>query len=105
MDSPEFDLREFRFKPIKDVNIKNTYSFTSHIAVYETCALQYKFYKELEFMPVRANAMLFGTLVHETIEDVHRAALRHEEQTITKENVSRWFDSNYVSLTDRKSVV
>lgn len=99
VDSPEFDLREFDFKPIKDVNIKNTYSFTSHITVYETCALQYKFYKELEFMPVRANAMLFGTLVHETIEDIHRAALRHEEQTITAENVSRWFDSNYVSLT------
>ena len=99
VDSPEFDLKEFDFKPIKGVNIKNTYSFTSHITVYETCALQYKFYKELEFMPVRANAMLFGTLVHETIEDIHRAALRHEEQTITEENVSRWFDSNYVSLT------
>ncbi len=99
VDSPGFDINEFNFKPIKDVNIKNTYSFTSHITVYETCALQYKFYKELEFMPVRANAMLFGTLVHETIEDIHRAALRHEEQTITEENVSRWFDSNYVSLT------
>lgn len=98
VESPGFDIREFDFKPIKDVNIKNTYSFTSHITVYETCALQYKFYKELEFMPVRANAMLFGTLVHETIEDIHRAALRHEEQTITEENVSRWFDSNYVSL-------
>jgi DNA helicase-2/ATP-dependent DNA helicase PcrA len=99
VESPGFDISEFDFKPIKDVNIKNTYSFTSHITVYETCALQYKFYKELEFMPVRANAMLFGTLVHETIEDIHRAALRHEEQTITEENVSRWFDSNYVSLT------
>lgn len=99
VDSPGFDIKEFDFKPIKDVNIKNTYSFTSHITVYETCALQYKFYKELEFQPVRANAMLFGTLVHETIEDIHRAAIRHEEQTITEENVSRWFDSNYVSLT------
>ena len=99
VDNPEFVLREFDLKLIKDVNIKNTYSFTSHITVYETCALQYKFYRELEFMPVRANAMLFGALVHETIEDVHRAALRHEEQTITEENVSRWFDSNYVSLT------
>ena len=98
-ESAGFDITEFSFKPIKDVNIKNTYSFTSHITVYETCARQYKFYKELEFQPVRANAMLFGTLVHETIEDVHRAALRHEEQTITAENVSRWFDSNYVSLT------
>ena len=99
VESPGFDISEFDFRPIKDVNIKNTYSFTSHITVYETCALQYKFYKELVFMPVRANAMLFGTLVHETIEDIHRAALRHEEQTITEENVSRWFDSNYVSLT------
>ena len=61
VESPGFDIREFDFKPIKDVNIKNTYSFTSHITVYETCALQYKFYKELEFMPVRANAMLFGS--------------------------------------------
>lgn len=99
VESSTFDLHKFDFKPIKDVNIKNIYSFTSHIMVYETCTLQYKFYKELEFMPVRANAMLFGTLVHETIEDIHRAALRHEEQTITEENVRRWFESNYESLT------
>lgn len=95
----EFKLSEFEFKPIKDVNIKQTYSFTSHITVFETCALQYKFYKELEFMPVRASAMLFGTLVHETIEDIHRAAIRHEEQKITKENITDWFEANYISLT------
>lgn len=95
----KFKLSEFEFKPIKDINIKQTYSFTSHIAVFETCALQYKFYKELEFMPVRASAMLFGTLVHETIEDIHRAAIRHEEQKITKENITDWFEANYISLT------
>lgn len=98
VESSAFNLQEFDFKPIKDVNIKKTYSFTSNITVYETCAMQYKFYKELEFMPVRANAMLFGTLVHETIEDIHKAALRHEEQTITEDNISKWFDSNYISL-------
>lgn len=97
--SKEFQLSEFDFKPIKDVNIKQTFSFTSHISVYETCALQYKFYKELEFMPVRAGAMLFGTLVHETIEDIHRAALRHEESDITPDNISSWFASNYDSLS------
>ena len=98
-ESSGFDIREFSFHSIKDVNIKNTYSFTSHITLYETCARQYKFYKELEFMPVRASAMLFGTLVHETIEDIHRAALRQEEQTITKDNIHRWFDANYESLS------
>lgn len=94
-----FDLKEFDFKDIKDVNLKDTFSFTSHITVYETCSLQYKFYKELEFMPVRANAMLFGMLVHQTIEDIHRAALRNEEHLISPDNVNRWFDMNYTSLT------
>ena len=92
-------LEEFSFKTVKNVNLKNTFSFTSHISVYETCALQYKFYKELEFMPIRQGAMLFGTLVHETIEDVHRAALRNETEKITPENISNWFESNYISLT------
>lgn len=99
VESTAFNIGDFELQTIKNVNIKSTYSFTSHITVYETCALQYKFYKELDFMPVRTNAMLFGTLVHETIEDIHRAALRHEEQTITEENITRWFDTNYGSLT------
>lgn len=97
--SPLFNINEFKFHEVKDVNIKNTYSFTSHISVYETCSLQYKFYKELDFTPVRAGAMLFGRLVHETIEDVHRAALRNETDTITTENVEKWFESNYAALS------
>jgi len=96
--SPEFDIDEFKFNTVKNVNIKDTFSFTSHISVYETCALQYKFYKELEFLPVRGSAQVFGTLVHETIEDVHKAALRNEEHLITKENIENWFETNYTSL-------
>ena len=97
--SPLFNINDFEFHEVKDVNIKNAYSFTSHISVYETCSLQYKFYKELDFTPVRAGAMLFGRLVHETIEDVHRAALRNETDTITAENVEKWFQSNYAALS------
>ncbi len=97
-DGPAFNLTEFDFKTVKKVNLKDTFSFTSHISVYETCALQYKFYRELEFMPIRQGSMVFGTLVHETIEDIHRAVLRGEEQKVTKDNITRWFESNYVSL-------
>lgn len=98
-DSERFDIGEFSFHDVKSVNLKNTYSFTSHIAVYDLCALQYKFFRELGFMPVRAAAMLFGTLVHETIEDIHKAAMRHEEEKITKENVAAWFNANYEGLS------
>lgn len=95
-------LNEFDFKKVKNVNLKNTFSFTSHISVYETCALQYKFYKELEFMPIRQGDMLFGTLVHQTIEDVHRAALKDETAKITTDNITNWFASNYLSLIKRE---
>lgn len=92
------DLNEFDFQQVKNVDIKNSFSFTSHISVYEKCARQYKYYKELEFTPIRQGAMLFGTLVHETIEDVHKAAINNEINKITKDNITIWFDNNYNSL-------
>lgn len=63
----DVNLSEIKLEKVKPVNIKDTYSFTSHIALYENCALQYKFFKELGFTQVRVGATLFGTLVHETI--------------------------------------
>lgn len=102
VSDPNFNLNEFDFQTVKDVNIKQSFSFTSDITVYETCARQYKFFKELAFSPDRSNAMLFGTLVHETIEDIHRAALRHEEQLITPNNIKQWFENNYQTLSKAK---
>lgn len=98
-DDEAVDYNEFDFAEVKDVNIKHAFSFTSHITVYETCSLQYKFFKELEFQPVRVNAQLFGRLVHQTIEDVHKAAIKGAEDTITPQNVQAWFDANYTHLS------
>lgn len=95
----EFDPAKLILESVKDVNIKEAFSFTSHITVYETCSLQYKFYRDLAFMPIRVNAMLFGRLVHQTIEDIHRAALRGEQQLITPSNIAQWFEMNYVYLS------
>ncbi len=93
------DLSGIKLEEVKPVNLKQTFSFTSHIELYENCSLQYKFFKELGFTQVRVGATLFGTLVHETIEDIHRAAMRHEEDTITPENVRQWLDTNYSTLS------
>ncbi len=98
-DAPEFSFEPFDFEDIKDVNLKEKYSFTSHISVYENCSLQYKFFKELSFTPIRVGATLFGQIIHQTIEDVHKAALRHEAHLITEDNVRHWLLSNYVTLS------
>lgn len=101
-DHKELDLSNVVLEQVKPVNLKQTFSFTSHIELYENCSLQYKFFKELGFTRVRTGATLFGTLVHETIEDVHRAAMRHEEFNITPENVRQWLDTNYSTLSKRE---
>ena len=97
--SDQFDVQEFDFAEVKDVNLKETYSFTSNIAVYEECALQYKFFKELGFTATRVGATIFGTIVHETIEDVHRAVLRKEEHLVTADNIRSWLEMNYSTVS------
>ena len=98
-NDPEFNINEFKFHTVKDVNIKETFSFTSHISVYETCSLQYKFFKELGFTPVRVGSTVFGQLVHQTIEDIHRAAIRGEYDKINSENIKQWFAINYATIS------
>lgn len=95
-------LARIELAVIKPVDLKSEYSFTGHISLYENCARQYKFFKELEFTPVRSNSILFGTLVHQTIEDVHRTVLRGEPHRITTEQVEGWFEENYRYLTERE---
>lgn len=89
------DLTKFDFEDIKSANIKNSYSFTTDIDSYMHCPTQYKYFKELGFEEVRIGSTLFGTIVHETIEDVHKAVLRKEIETVTDDNINKWFEINY----------
>lgn len=84
---------------IKGANIKHEYSFTSHILLYENCPLQYKFFRELEFSPARTNAVLFGTLVHQTIEDAHKTVLEGHPERVTHDQIAVWLQANYASLS------
>ena len=94
-----FQPEDLTLETIKDVELKSEYSFTSHITVFENCARQYKFYRDLGFAPIRRNPILFGTVVHHTIEDIHKAVLRGEEHIITDEQITDWFNANYTHLS------
>lgn len=97
--SESIDLTELSFENIKPTNIKHEYSFTSHILLYENCPLQYKFYKELEFVEVRTGGVIGGSLLHQTIEDIHKAVLKGEESTLSDENITAWYNNNYHLLS------
>jgi DNA helicase-2/ATP-dependent DNA helicase PcrA len=101
---PAFQPELMTFETVKSINLKKEYSFTSHITFFENCAVQYRFFKELEFSPVKVSPMLFGTLVHDTLEDIHTTALRGEVVTITPAKIEAWFNSNYELLSRKERV-
>lgn len=100
----DVDLSALTFEAVKQINLKREYSFTSHITVFENCAEQYRFFKDLEFAPIRESPMLFGTLVHQTIEDIHKTVLRGEEGSITFDVIKDWFSTNYAMLSKKERV-
>lgn len=101
-DELAFDPTAIRLADVKDVNLKHAYSFTSDVLVFEGCAQQYRFFKDLEFSPVRTNAIVFGALVHQTIEDIHKAVLRGEERRVTPDQISSWFRANYNNISQKE---
>ena len=92
------DLHKIVLENVKPVSIKHEYAFTSHILLYENCPRQYKFYKELQFVEERKGSTMGGSLLHETIEDIHKAVLRGESDSLTNENIELWFNTNYQLL-------
>ncbi len=98
------DFSKASIDTVRPSNFKGRYSYTSHVLVYEGCPRQYQFFKHWEFIPVREAPMLFGQLVHQTIEDVHKAALRGTHENITPENIQLWFDVNYANLSHKERV-
>ncbi|MFC1671100.1 ATP-dependent DNA helicase [Spirochaetota bacterium] len=93
-----FNINKLDLETVKPVNIKHEYSFTSDILLYENCPRQYKFFKELEFSPVRSAATMFGILVHQTIEDIHKNILNGNEKKVNDKNITDWFNMNYTGL-------
>ena len=89
--SPGFDLLLDRkgYTNVNEVNwndipethnkvsdISKSYSFTGDYMAYLKCPRHYMAYYKYEFVPSRAATMMFGSLVHQTLEDVQHRVLQ-----------------------------
>src|SRR6266702_349502 len=59
----------------KPIQIKQTYSYTGDIQIYEKCPRQYQFHQEYEFISFQEKEVSLGLLVHQTLEELHRRIL------------------------------
>ena len=101
-DIEQCDLSRLSLSTIKSTNIKNKYSLTSDINVYEVCPEQYRLYKEMEFEAVRTSPALFGQLIHQTIEDIHKSYLNGAEDLQISNKIEDWYNLNYNLLVKKE---
>jgi DNA helicase-2/ATP-dependent DNA helicase PcrA len=78
--------------------LKRSYSFTGDLRVYETCPRQYQFFREYDFTPSRSAVIFFGLLVHQTIEEIHRAVLDGRLDTLDEAAIRVLFDRTFSFL-------
>lgn len=88
------------FELKQQVPIKKTFSFTSHLKVYETCPRQYQFFRNYEFTPARSAEIFFGALVHQTIEDIHRWVMEKQALRLVQRAIPGFFDANFRALVN-----
>lgn len=96
----DFDEKE-KFENVKSVQYKKVYSFTSHIAVYQGCPTQYKYYKEYAFAQNKMFHTSVGSLVHATLEDLNNCAIDGKYDEITESAIENWFEYNYKSMQEQ----
>lgn len=69
---PELDLDTVPTATIDEQATPRSYSYTADYLHYLRCPRQYMIFREFDFVPSRSQTMLFGTLVHRTLDDLHQ---------------------------------
>jgi len=65
----------------KASSISKPYSYTADFLAYDRCPRQYMIFRKYGFVPSRSQTMFFGSLVHNTIEDLHQELILRREKT------------------------
>ncbi len=68
----QFDLNTLPAAHTKEEEIARSYSYTSDYLLYQKCPRQYMMFRKYGFAASRSQTQMFGNIVHQTLEDLHR---------------------------------
>ena len=78
---PDFDVNTLP-KAKEDVgDLPKNYSYTSDYLLYQRCPRQYMIFRKYGFVASRSQTMFFGTVVHQTIEDLHHLLMSRSQKS------------------------
>jgi DNA helicase-2/ATP-dependent DNA helicase PcrA len=76
---PDFDVTGLPVSPPAAEHGPETYSYTGDFLAYKRCPRQYLVFRKFDFAPSRFQTMLFGSLVHRTLDDLHQFLIARRE--------------------------
>lgn len=65
---------------INEEELGKSYSYTGDYLNYQQCPRKYMIFKKYGFVPSRSQTMFFGSLVHQTIEDLHHLLIAERKK-------------------------
>ncbi|MFW9882478.1 MAG: ATP-dependent helicase, partial [Candidatus Thorarchaeota archaeon] len=92
-------ILKLKYEEVKHLPIRKQFGVTSDIHVYDVCPKQYKYYVDFGFTPSRGGQFMFGTLVHTTIEEIHKYHLKNKKKELKEKHIEAIFDRIYRNLT------
>lgn len=69
---PDFDLSTVPEADEKDEDLPRNYSYTADYLLYQKCPRQYMLFRKYGFAPSATETMVFGSVIHRTLEDLHQ---------------------------------
>ena len=78
---PDFDLKKVPEAALVKEDLGKSYSYTSDYLLYSKCPRNYMIFRKYGFVPSRSQTMFFGSLVHQTIEDLHHLLINQRNKT------------------------
>ena len=68
----DYDLAGLPLATLVSDTLPRNYSYTGDYLAYQTCPRNYMLFHKYGFVPARSQSMMFGSLVHQTIDDLHQ---------------------------------
>ncbi|QYO68744.1 3'-5' exonuclease [Leptolyngbya sp. 7M] len=77
-----FDVSSLPEAEVGNNEIPRNYSYTADYLLYQKCPRQYMFFRRYGFVPSRSQTMFFGSLVHQTLEDLHHFLINKRKEAV-----------------------
>ena len=76
-----FDVGSVPAAKLTEESTPRSYSYTADYQLYQKCPRQYMIFRKYGFVPSRAQTMMFGNLIHRTLDDLHQMLISERLQS------------------------